>query len=139
MSIDYKEVESQAGLIDLIDPGLGNRLHQLLSELRTKNITYNNSSNNLKGWPTHEMLATDLEVTVTEILAFFGAYKYVPCNMSSGMWGKWYVLVHPLYVQAFYEKWHPLLGWESSMGNVPEWAAVVIRPPLVDRIMWDEE
>src|SRR4028119_2006190 len=99
MDIDYKELERVAGLTDLVDPDLGNTLQQLFTDLRTKNDAYNeHCKSKPKAGPTYNKLGTDLEVTVSAILTFFRTYSYAPCNMSSGMWGKAYVMVHPLYV-----------------------------------------
>jgi hypothetical protein len=141
MDVDYKELERVAGLTDLVDPNLGNTLQQLLSDLRDKNAAFKADCEKSPGWvgPVHDGLVADLEIAVTAILTYFKAYGYVARKVSSGMWGTHHIVVHPLYTEAFDEKWHPLLGWESNMGNVPKWAAVIVRQPLVDRIMWDEE
>ena len=141
MDVDYKGLERQAGLIDLVEPDLGNKLQQLLSDLRAKNDAYNkHCKSKLKAGPSHNKLAADLEVAITSILKFFTEYGYVARKVTSDMWGTHHLAVHPLYAQAFDEgSWHFLLGWESNMGNVPIWAAVIIHPPLIDRIMWDEE
>lgn len=126
MDIDYREIEQQAGFIDL-----STTLEELFNNLVVKEKALDQ---HVGYGPEHLTLTSELGAAVTAMVAFLETNQYVYREVSS-TWSTYPLAIHPLYAEAFDAGHYQLLwGWSKNMGDVARWAVIPLRPPVIDSI-----